>query len=176
MRRLPSCSALASLYLSRSTAQDFDASLFAQTKRVVRELVRAHEIVPRAATVVEPVPAVGHGGYLLRTFGVAYDVDLSCRLVMGRADLIIGTTLFEIKTSTERDGVQISWILQLLMYAAMAWTKGGLEIDEIAVYNPLQGFIWRAPIGRYGREAGQALLIYASKKMSARVDKVTREL
>lgn len=149
-----------------SLSSDTNLGLFQQTRRVVGELVQSHfERVP--PKIILSAPAIGDPAFMLETFGVASDVELSIPSVKGFCDAIIGTTLLEIKASEEVGGVQITWVLQLLIYAALARERG-LDIQEIAVYNPLKGFLWRAPIA--GWTKGTDLLKFVADMTSSRVE------
>jgi hypothetical protein len=161
-------------YLSRSPTQDLDSSLFSQTGRVLRGLIRAHAVRDPLQAVVQNIPKLCSSKFLYTRFGATYDVTLETQGLIGVVDLIIGRTLFEIKCSAERGSVKIEWILQMMIYASMA-SQRGFEIDEIAVYNPLKGYLWRTPIGSYCRDKGKQLLRFVSANVASKVDHVTRE-
>jgi hypothetical protein len=148
-----------------SLSSDTNLGLFQQTRRVVGHLVQSHfaRVPP---VVVHSAPAMGDSAFMLKTFGVASDVELSIPSVKGLCDAIIGNTLLEIKASEEVGGVQITWVLQLLIYAALAHERG-LDIQEIAVYNPVKGFLWRAPLNGWTKVADP--LKFVADMTSARV-------
>jgi hypothetical protein len=149
-----------------SLSIDTNLGLFQQTRRVVGGLVQSH-FAMAPPKIVESAPAIGDSSFMLKTFGVASDVELSVPSVKGFCDAIIGTTLLEIKASEEVGGVHITWVLQLLIYAALAQIRG-LDIQEIAVYNPLKGFLWRAPIAAWTK--GADLLNFVADMTSSRVE------
>jgi hypothetical protein len=144
---------------------DSNLGLIHQTAKVVRMLLKPHfdKYPPQ---VVKSPPEIADAPYMLKTFGVASDLDLSVAAVTGICDLVIGHTLVEIKASMDQGGVQIAWVLQALVYAALA-RKRGLDIREIAVYNPLKGFLWRAPISEWTK--GPDLLRLVAEQTSSRV-------
>jgi hypothetical protein len=161
------------LLFKRSTfgnlRNDTNLGLFKQTLRVVEELLRCH-FANRPPTVVPSPPCIGDSEFMLDTFGVAIDVDLSTASVKGVCDAIIGDTMLEIKASEEVGGVQIKWVLQLLAYTALARERG-LIIRQIAVYNPLKGFLWRAPVADWTK--GAELLKFIAERTSSHVEPTT---
>ena len=148
---------------------DANLGLFQQTARVVDRLVTEHFALDPAPIVEDPT-MVGDAGFMLRTFGVASDIDISIPSVKGICDIVINHTMLEIKASEEPGGVQISWVLQLMIYAALA-SERGLDIREIAVYNPLKGFLWRAPISNWTK--GPELLRLVAEQTSSKVEPIT---
>lgn len=151
-----------------SLKTDANLGLFQQTEKVMKGLVEEY-FARDPAPVVSKAPLIGDTGFMLRTFGVASDVDLSIPAVKGVCDVVIGGTLLEIEASEEHGGVQISWVLQLMIYAALA-AERGLDIREIAVYNPPKGFLWRAPIASWTK--GPKLLRLVAERTSSRVKSV----
>lgn len=121
--------------------------LFEQTSRVVESL-------PFVPAKIDALPKVATSEFYLAALGVAFDVDLSTPSIYGFADIVVGSTMLEIKCSLERSAgaVQMPWVLQLLVYTALARSKGFM-IDKIAVYNPLRGTVWSAPIDGWDRHA-----------------------
>lgn len=117
------------------------------------------------------VPEVAHTDFYLNALGVGFDVDLSVSGLYGVADIIVNTTIVEIKCSVDSRhsaGIQMPWILQLMIYAALARRKG-LKIDSIAVYNPLRGLFWMAPIGHWTKhnELLDAVIVHLSGDVGA---------
>jgi hypothetical protein len=129
--------------------RDKNLGLFECTGRVADQLV-ACELARPGRTLTKGKPKYLTAQTMLDAFGVSVDFDLSTSSLRGVADVVIGTTILDVKCSSERSGVQAPWVLQLLVYAALARIRG-LEVDRIAIYNPVQGFLWEAPIGDWGR-------------------------
>ena len=57
--------------------------------------------------------------------------------IMGEADMVVGRTLFEIKTS-KKNIATTSHLLQTVVYRALL-RKRGIRIDKIVLVNPLLG-------------------------------------
>lgn len=151
-----------------SLGTDSNLGLFSQTARVVARLLKPHFERYPPQQISSP-PKIADAPYMLKTFGIATDLDLSIPSVTGICDLIIGRTIVEIKASLDQGGVQIAWALQTLIYAALA-RKRGLDIREIAIYNPLKGFLWRAPIGEWTK--GPDILQLVADQSSSQVASV----
>jgi hypothetical protein len=126
--------------------KDKNLGLFGCTRKVAAALVREHGRSPPAGAVL---PRVFTPEAMMRLFGVGVDVDLSTRSLRGVADIIMGDLLIDIKTSTE-PGIQATWVLQLLCYAALAKLRG-MVVNHIAIYNALLGTFWKAPMGDWVR-------------------------
>ncbi|GAQ90389.1 DNA helicase II [Klebsormidium nitens] len=146
-----------------SLDMDSNLGLLQQTAKVVRKPLGPHFDKHPPQVITSP-PDIAKSPYMLRTFGVATDLDISIEAVKGICDLVIGTTMVEIKASMEPGGVQIGWVLQALLYAALARERG-LDIQEIAIYNPLKGFLWRAPISEWTK--GPELLRLVAEETSS---------
>lgn len=56
----------------------------------------------------------------------------------GDADIINGTEIIDIKTSTKSDVDSLTWY-QLLLYASLHWYNTGILIKTLTVFNPLYG-------------------------------------
>lgn len=153
-----------------SLEMDSNLGLYQQADRVVSTLLEPHFKRYPPQVVVSP-PEVADATYMLRTFGVATDLDVSVPSLTGICDMVVGQTVVEIKTSSEPGGVQISWMLQALLYAALARERG-LDIRQIAIYNPLKGFMWTAPIHAW--QNGAQLLRLVADQTSSRVSPVGR--
>lgn len=131
--------------------------LFRKTKGLVEEFVAgACESGPRKRKrdAVAP-PEAADSSFFMDALGVGFDVNLSSQSLHGVADLIFGTTIVDIKCSLDskhNSNVQMAWVLQLLIYAALAGRKG-IRVEHIAIYNPLRGLFWKAPISHWGSQA-----------------------
>lgn len=138
--------AFADLHLG-DLSKDKNLGLFGCTKRFVESIIRKHL---DSYGGVDMLPVVITPDDMYQLFGVATDVDLSTESLRGVADLIVGNRILDIKCSAEKSGIQAQWVLQLLTYAALARLKG-MEVDEISIYNPIQGYVWTAPIDSWQR-------------------------
>jgi hypothetical protein len=146
--------------------RDKNLGLFGCTRKVAAALVREHGRSPPDGAVL---PRVFTPELMMRLFGVGVDVDLSTRSLRGVADIIMGDLLIDVKTSTE-PGVQATWILQLLCYAALARLKG-MVVNHIATYNALSGTFWKAPIGNWHKD--EELLVRINNELSKGCPEVT---
>lgn len=80
-------------------------------------------------------------------------------VVIGEADLIIGTTVIDVKVSY-KDTLELSHILQLLSYAGLA-REAGMTINKIAILNPLRGKLFTINIENWDK--GTELITFLTK-------------
>lgn len=146
--------------------RDKNLGLFGCTRKVAAALVSEHGRIPAEGA---EFPRVFTPETMMRLFGVGVDVDLSTRSLRGVADIIMGDLLIDIKTSME-PGVQATWVLQLLCYTALARLKG-MVVNQIAIYNPLTGTFWKAPVGDW--HADERLLVCINNELSKGRPEVT---
>jgi hypothetical protein len=139
--------------------RDKNLGLFGCTRKVAAALVREHGRSPPEGT---ELPRVFTPEAMMRLYGVGVDVDLSTRSLRGMADIIMGDLLIDIKTSAE-PGIQATWVLQLLCYAALARLRG-MVVNHIAIYNALSGTFWKAPVGDW--RADEELLVRINEELS----------
>jgi hypothetical protein len=142
----------AELHLGDVT-RDKNLGLFSCTRRVIDTLISAHFLQRRLSGA--EILSVSAGEVItpkrmLLEWGIGTDIDLSTRSLWGVADLIIGDTIVDIKCSVERTGIQAHWVLQLMCYLSLARLKG-IQVNAIGIYNPMQGFFWKAPMHHWQR-------------------------
>jgi hypothetical protein len=128
-------------------SKDKNLGLFGCTKRFVESILKKHL---ECFDKVDMLPAVITPDDMFEAFGVTTDKDLSTESLRGVADLIVGDCILDIKCSAEKSGIQAQWVLQLLTYAGLARLKG-IFINKISIYNPIQGYVWTAPIDDWQR-------------------------
>ena len=139
--------------------RDKNLGLFGCTRKVAAALVREHGRKPPAGA---ELPRVFTPEAMMELFGVGVDVDLSTRSLRGVADIIVGDLLIDVKTSTE-PGIQATWVLQLLCYAALARLRG-MVVNHIAIYNALSGTFWKAPVSEW--HGDEELLVRINAELS----------
>jgi hypothetical protein len=132
--------------------KDKNLGLFSCTRRLVNGIMASHFDTRRGIGTLRHFAAgdVVTPELMLGTFGVGLDIDLSTKSLRGVADMVIGDTVYDIKCSSEKGGIQAAWVLQLMCYLSLARLKG-LKVDNIAIYCPLQGFMWKAPMHTWQR-------------------------
>ena len=93
---------------------------------------------------------------------VAYcNPTLSNNYISGDADLIIGSTLIDIKNSNSKE-LNIEHLLQLLIYTKLARDRN-YEIDYITIFNPLLGIVHNCNISKWNK--GNELLTFLYDKI-----------
>ncbi|GAQ92013.1 DNA helicase II / ATP-dependent DNA helicase PcrA [Klebsormidium nitens] len=132
--------------------KDKNLGLFSCTRRLVNGIMASHFETRRAIGTLRHFAAgdVVTPELMLGTFRVGLDIDLSTKSLRGVADMVIGDTVYDIKCSSEKGGIQAAWVLQLMCYLSLA-RLNGLKVDNIAIYCPLQGFVWKAPMHMWQR-------------------------
>lgn len=80
--------------------------------------------------------------------------------IIGEADLIIGKTLIDIKTSYSHE-LQMEHIMQTLCYAYLA-RQNGYKINNIGIINPLLGYYYKINIKKW--KLGKKLIDYLIKQ------------